>query len=74
MEKAQFQARISPAEVSAIGADTVEFLFSANSGEPARSIAKVASGGELSRVMLAIKVASAGRAGVPTMVFDEVDT
>jgi DNA repair protein RecN (Recombination protein N) len=74
MEKAQFQARLGQAEISALGADSVEFLFSANSGEPARPLAKVASGGELSRVMLAVKVASAGRAGVPTMVFDEVDT
>lgn len=74
MERAQFEVRLSACETSATGADAIEFLFSANAGEPARPLAKVASGGELSRVMLAIKVASAGRAGVPTMVFDEVDT
>lgn len=74
MERAQFEVRLSPTETTATGADAVEFLFSANAGEPARPMAKVASGGELSRVMLAVKVASAGRAGVPTMVFDEVDT
>ena len=52
----------------------VTFLFTANSGEPMRPLSKVASGGEISRIMLAIKVAGAGRAGVPTLIFDEVDT
>ncbi|HXH61450.1 MAG TPA: hypothetical protein VNI20_08835, partial [Fimbriimonadaceae bacterium] len=74
MEKAEFEVRISPKPVSADGADSVEFFFCANPGDPPRSLAKVASGGEISRLMLAIKVASAGRAGVPTLVFDEVDT
>jgi DNA repair protein RecN (Recombination protein N) len=74
MEKAEFEVRISPKPVQADGADSVEFFFSANPGEPPRPLAKVASGGEISRIMLATKVASAGRAGVPTLVFDEVDT
>jgi DNA repair protein RecN (Recombination protein N) len=74
LEKAEFEARVSPKPVQADGADAVEFYFSANPGEPPRPLAKVASGGEVSRIMLAIKVASAGKAGVPTLVFDEVDT
>lgn len=74
MERAEFEVRVSPKPVSADGADSVEFYFTANLGDPPRPMAKVASGGEISRTMLAIKVASAGRAGVPTLIFDEVDT
>jgi DNA repair protein RecN (Recombination protein N) len=74
MERAEFEVRVSPKPAQADGADHVEFFFSANPGEPPRPLAKVASGGEISRIMLATKVASAGRAGVPTLVFDEVDT
>lgn len=73
MERAQFEVSIQPKEVDASGADLVEFFFSANAGEPPRPLAKIASGGEISRVMLAIKSALAGRAGVPTLIFDEVD-
>jgi DNA repair protein RecN (Recombination protein N) len=62
-------------ELSRHGADTVEIQLAANPGSPARSVAKAASGGELSRVMLALEVVSgaAGAADVPTFVFDEVD-
>ena len=56
------------------GNDRVEILLGANPGEPARPLRLVASGGELSRVTLAIKAALAGVDGVPTLVFDEVDT
>ncbi|MBS1706553.1 MAG: DNA repair protein RecN [Armatimonadetes bacterium] len=56
------------------GVDSLEFLFSANTGEAAKPLARIASGGEVSRVMLAMKVALAGRAGVPTLIFDEADT
>ena len=56
------------------GAERVEFLVSANAGVPPRSLRKVASGGELSRVSLAIEVAALGLDAVPTMVFDEVDS
>ncbi len=59
--------------VAAHGADRVEFLLQANPGEPARPLNKVASGGELSRVALALRRALAGRDPVPTYVFDEVD-
>ncbi|WEV79285.1 DNA repair protein RecN [Janibacter cremeus] len=61
--------------VSAEGADAVEIRVAANRGDPPRSVTRAASGGELSRIMLAIEVATAGsgRAQVPTFVFDEVD-
>ncbi len=50
------------------------FHFSANPGEEPKALNKIASGGEMSRVMLALKVAMAGKAGVPTLIFDEIDT
>ncbi|MCF7220299.1 DNA repair protein RecN [Marilutibacter chinensis] len=56
------------------GAERVEFMVAANPGQPARPLRKVASGGELSRVSLAIEVAALGLDAVPTMVFDEVDS
>jgi len=56
------------------GLDRVEFLFAANPGEPPRPLRKVASGGELSRVTLAVKAVLAGADRVPTLVFDEIDT
>jgi DNA repair protein RecN (Recombination protein N) len=74
MPSAVFLVKIEPKPIDPTGADQVTFLFSANPGEPPRPLSKVASGGEISRVMLAVKVAGAGRAGVPTLVFDEVDT
>lgn len=55
------------------GADRVEFLISANSGEEARPLSKVASGGELSRIMLAVKSVLAGKDRIPTLIFDEID-
>ncbi|MDC7232375.1 MAG: DNA repair protein RecN [Spirochaetales bacterium] len=55
------------------GLDRVEFLFSANKGEPLKPLKEVASGGELSRVMLGIKSALAGSDGIPVLVFDEID-
>ena len=56
------------------GAERVEFLVSANAGQPPRPLRRVASGGELSRISLAIEVAALGLDTVPTMVFDEVDS
>lgn len=56
------------------GAERVELCVSANAGQPPRPLRKVASGGELSRISLAIEVATLGGDGVPTMVFDEVDS
>ena len=55
------------------GLDDIEFLVSANPGQPLKSLAKVASGGELSRISLAVQVAAAAKASSLCMVFDEVD-
>jgi len=81
MPNARFVIRIERLAPSAgkvvvgpTGADDLEFYVSANKGEPLRPLADVASGGELSRFMLALKTALAEDAGAPTMVFDEVDT
>ncbi|MCW8889053.1 MAG: DNA repair protein RecN [Sedimenticola sp.] len=60
-------------KASAQGIDRIEFLVSANPGHPPRPLAKVASGGELSRISLAIQVATASCTQVPTLIFDEVD-
>jgi DNA repair protein RecN (Recombination protein N) len=56
------------------GLDSVEFLVSPNPGEPVRPLSKIASGGEIARVMLAIKSVLAGRNSVPILIFDEIDT
>ena len=60
-------------EVPALGADALELTLAANPGEPARPLRKVASGGELSRTMLALKTVLAGHDGMGTLVFDEID-
>jgi DNA repair protein RecN (Recombination protein N) len=73
MERTIFEVRISPAPWSATGADTVAFYVSANIGEEPRPIAKVASGGELSRIALALKTCASGGPEGRTLVFDEVD-
>jgi DNA repair protein RecN (Recombination protein N) len=61
-------------QLSPLGWDRVEFLFSANPGEPLRPLAKVASGGEASRVMLGLKTVLADSDNIPTLIFDEIDT
>ena len=73
MAKAEFSVSILAQEPTANGADAVQFFFSANPGESPKPLAKIASGGEMSRVMLAIKSGLAGKDGVPTLIFDEVD-
>lgn len=75
MANADFVASISSDDTSksANGIDQIEFLISTNPGHPHKSLAKVASGGELSRVSLAIQVATAQTSHVATLVFDEVD-
>lgn len=65
------RAQVKP---NAKGRDTIEFLISTNVGEPPKPISKIASGGELSRIMLAIKNTLADRDEIPTLIFDEVDT
>lgn len=74
MEKAKFDVKIISKEPDTTGADSVEFAFSANVGEPMRPLSKIASGGEMSRVMLGLKTVLAGKAGVPTLIFDEIDS
>lgn len=73
MEKVRFLTDIRPAALSATGADAAEFLISANPGEEPRPIAKIASGGELARIMLALKSVFADSFGVQTVIYDEID-
>lgn len=77
MAGGRFEIRIEPLDEirpDPQGAERVEFMVAANPGQPARPLRKVASGGELSRVSLAIEVAALGLDAVSTMVFDEVDS
>jgi DNA repair protein RecN (Recombination protein N) len=75
MAGGKFAVSICPsdAEFGAKGSDDIEFLVSANPGQAPKSLAKVASGGELSRISLAVQVAAAAKASALCMVFDEVD-
>lgn len=74
MAGACFEIALRPAdEGAASGLETVEFLVTANASQPLRSMAKVASGGELSRIGLAIQVITSRNAATPTLIFDEVD-
>jgi DNA repair protein RecN (Recombination protein N) len=70
----ELQPQDSDSPPSPAGAERCEFLVSANPGQPPRPLRKVASGGELARISLAIEVAALGLDSVPTMVFDEVDS
>ena len=73
MGSTRFSVQFRPLEKpGADGAEEVEFLISPNPGEPLRPLSAIASGGELSRIMLALK--ALGRDGVDSMVFDEIDT
>lgn len=74
MEKSIFLVNVSKKTYSADGQDTVEFLISTNPGEDLKPLVKIASGGELSRVMLAIKSILAKSDAVDAMIFDEIDT
>ena len=74
MPKVQFSCEFTETELSANGADTVAFYMSANAGEALKPLSKVASGGELARIMLAMKNVLAERDQVSTLIFDEVDT
>lgn len=73
MKSARLVVDVREAELGSSGGDTVELLFAANSGSTPRPLAKGASGGELSRLMLSLEVVLADRSDVPTLVFDEVD-
>lgn len=77
MDQTALHIQVIPTEEESIGPtgrDRIEFLFSANPGEPLMPLAKVASGGELSRMMLAIKTVLADTDTVPVLIFDEIDT
>ena len=75
MPKVRFEVAVkASAEFGAYGCDEVEFLLSANPGEPLGAMTRIASGGELSRIMLAIRSVLNERYGVPTAIYDEVDT
>jgi len=74
MPRVQFSCRFTPTELASNGADAVAFYMSANAGEDLKPLSKVASGGELARIMLAIKNVLAEKDQVNTLIFDEVDT
>ena len=74
MPNVTFEVRQERGPMNELGCDRIEFYLSTNAGEPAKPISKVASGGELSRIMLAVKTVLAGRDDVGTLIFDEVDT
>lgn len=65
---------LKPEKITINGMDSVELMISANLGEEPKPLNKIASGGELSRIMLAVKCVLAGNDGVPTMIFDEIDS
>jgi DNA repair protein RecN (Recombination protein N) len=73
LEKVQFQIQLEPIAPTANGADRIAFLFSPNPGEPLQPLAEIASGGEMSRFLLALKACFSDIDQVPTLVFDEVD-
>ena len=74
MPGAEFTVEFNDAPATLTGIDDVEFLFSANPGQEPKPLIKIASGGELSRVMLAIRCVLSDRAEISSMVFDEIDT
>ena len=76
MEGAELLIQLSPNpsdEYRSAGLEEIEFLLASNPGQPHKMLAKIASGGELSRISLAIQVVAAGHSNIPTLVFDEVD-
>jgi len=74
MPNIDFEVQQERCPLNQLGCDKLQFLISTNAGEPAKPIAKIASGGELSRIMLAIKTVLAGKDDIDTLIFDEVDT
>lgn len=73
MQNAVFKINIEGTELDQSGIDKIEFLISANPGEAPKPLAKIASGGEMSRIMLAIKSVMASIDQIPTLIFDEID-
>lgn len=74
MERSVFEVKLESTPLTISGADAAEFLLSNNPGEPPKPLAKIASGGEMSRVMLALKAIFSRIDKIPVLVFDEVDT
>ena len=74
LEKARFQTEIRPCEPNENGIDRVEFLIAMNKGEDLKPLSRTASGGELSRLMLGLKVVFTHLQGIQTVIFDEIDT
>lgn len=74
MPRVQLSVALTQGKLTPTGMDQAEFLISANPGEPPKPIAQIASGGELSRMMLALKAVLAERDDIPTLIFDEIDT
>lgn len=74
MEQSSFVCAVTPVELSATGGDGVEFRFSSNPKFQPQPLERVASGGEISRVMLCLKALVAGKTNMPTVIFDEIDT
>lgn len=74
MESAKFSVGFQSTPLTASGTEKIDFLFTANEGHSARAIEKIASGGEMSRVMLALKSIISRSLALPTIIFDEIDT
>lgn len=73
MEKVKFQVEITPTSPTSTGADKITFMFSPNPGEPIQPLTEIASGGEMSRFLLALKACFNQQDGAETMIFDEID-
>ncbi len=74
MPNVRLEVRKTKGKLTLSGMDSIEFLISANKGESPKPLAKIASGGELSRIMLALKTVLADRDSIPTLIFDEIDS
>ncbi|MCD7846834.1 MAG: DNA repair protein RecN [Oscillospiraceae bacterium] len=74
MPNVRLEVRREKGKLTLNGMDSIEFLISANKGESPKPLAKIASGGELSRIMLALKTVLADRDAIPTLIFDEIDS
>ena len=74
MDKVGFYVEITPCELNKNGVDEVRFLISTNPGEDPKPLSKIASGGELARIMLAMKSVFAKKEGTQTLIYDEIDT
>ncbi len=73
MPEVRLEVKLEKGKLTGTGMDSAEFLISSNRGEEPKPVAKIASGGELSRIMLALKTVLADRDDIPTLIFDEID-